>query len=112
MNLILRSLYFILILILISSCSSSRHSISEKYINKETINERPSSRTISGVQMRDEVLIHAIQHVGRNYRYGGKSPRTGFDCSGLVSYAYGKAGIQVKGASYQQARNGSWKSRS
>lgn len=33
--------------------------------------------------------------VGIRYRYGGNSPRKGFDCSGLVQYSYQKAGIRV-----------------
>jgi len=33
-------------------------------------------------------LAHAaLTHLGVKYRYGGKTPRMGFDCSGLVVYA-------------------------
>lgn len=32
---------------------------------------------------------------GTPYRWGGSSPRSGFDCSGLVMYVYGKLGIQL-----------------
>ena len=29
------------------------------------------------------------------YKWGGSTPQTGFDCSGLVQWAYAKAGIQI-----------------
>lgn len=36
----------------------------------------------------NEVTFSAMQQVGKPYRYGGSSPKTGFDCSGLVDYVY------------------------
>ena len=35
------------------------------------------------------VLMRALSLVGTPYRYGGNTPETGFDCSGLVGYVYG-----------------------
>ncbi len=34
------------------------------------------------------VLMRAISLVGTPYRYGGNTPESGFDCSGLVNYVY------------------------
>ena len=38
---------------------------------------------------------HALRMIGTPYRYGGTSPSTGFDCSGLVQYSYRLAGANV-----------------
>lgn len=43
---------------------------------------------------RHEVVRVAGQMIGTPYRYGGNN-RKGFDCSGLVQYAYRKAGVDV-----------------
>jgi cell wall-associated NlpC family hydrolase len=37
----------------------------------------------------------ATHQIGVRYRAGGISPRTGFDCSGLVYYAHAQVGIEV-----------------
>ena len=36
----------------------------------------------------NSVLMRAISLVGTPYRYGGNTPESGFDCSGLVAYVY------------------------
>jgi cell wall-associated NlpC family hydrolase len=36
-----------------------------------------------------DVVVEALSLLGTPYRYGGSSPQTGFDCSGLVRHVFG-----------------------
>ncbi|MFZ2289518.1 MAG: C40 family peptidase [Halopseudomonas yangmingensis] len=46
--------------------------------------------------VHNDVLFKAFGLVGTPYRYGGSSPETGFDCSGLIHYVYREAaGLQL-----------------
>jgi cell wall-associated NlpC family hydrolase len=45
--------------------------------------------------------------MGRPYRFGGTgADGTGFDCSGLIQYAYGSIGVTLPRRSVDQAREG------
>ncbi len=48
------------------------------------------------------VVDFAKHFVGTRYVYGGSSPHSGFDCSGLVRYVYGHFGISLPHSSYGQ----------
>lgn len=48
----------------------------------------------------------ALRAVGIPYRYGGESPSSGFDCSGLVRWAYGRLGVDLPHSSYALASAG------
>ena len=46
----------------------------------------------------------AMGMVGTRYRFGGTDPVEGFDCSGLVYYAYSQAGYRVPRTSQELFR--------
>lgn len=51
--------------------------------------------------VRSRIVFTALQMIGIPYRYGGTTPQ-GFDCSGLVQYAYRNAGVSVPRTAREQ----------
>jgi cell wall-associated NlpC family hydrolase len=64
-----------------------------------------ASRPVS--EKGNEVVFYAMGLIDTGYRFGGKNPDAGLDCSGMVSYIYGQAaGLRVQGSAADIARNG------
>jgi cell wall-associated NlpC family hydrolase len=60
----------------------------------------------AGEGVRD-VLHRALALLGTPYRWGGTSPDSGFDCSGLVGYVFRNAlGIELPRVSREMAKTG------
>lgn len=56
---------------------------------------------------RSEAILQALLSVGLDYRHGGNSPATGFDCSGLVAHVYKEAwGIRLPRDTKSQSQVG------
>ncbi|MEO0344639.1 MAG: C40 family peptidase [Pseudomonadota bacterium] len=51
----------------------------------------------------NDAAAMALAQVGEPYRYGGSAPG-GFDCSGLVQYAYGLTGVALPRTTQAQWR--------
>lgn len=52
---------------------------------------------------RAKILEAAYSQIGVSYVYGASSPGEAFDCSGLTSWAYEQAGIEIPHSSVAQA---------
>ena len=52
------------------------------------------------------IVATAYNQRGKNYRLGGASPQKGFDCSGLIWWAYRENGIAIPRITSEQARTG------
>ena len=60
-------------------------------ISNAEVEPEPAAATAPLIHASDaasSVALQALAHLGTPYRTGGLSPRTGFDCSGLVAYVY------------------------
>ena len=53
------------------------------------------------------MVLYALGLLDTGYRFGGKNPEAGLDCSGMVSYIYREAlGLAVTGSAADIARRG------
>ena len=69
----------------------------------ETIAQASPSVSAKG----NEVVFYAMGLLDTGYRFGGRNPEAGLDCSGMVSYIYDRAaGLKVQGSAADIARNG------
>ena len=56
--------------------------------------------------LRSEIVRTAKQYIGVPYQWGGESPQTGFDCSGLTMVVYQLNGLDLPRSSRQQWKVG------
>lgn len=64
----------------------------------------PATRADSEPGLGERAANNALKMVGKPYRYGGSSPATGFDCSGLVQFSFRQAGVVLPRSTEDQLR--------
>jgi cell wall-associated NlpC family hydrolase len=68
--------------------------------------QRPAESAKAQAQAREVVLV-ALALLETGYRFGGRNPEAGLDCSGMVSHVYAQAtGIALRGSAADIARQG------
>ena len=87
----LRSLPLLLILLLLGGCG---------LFGQRTADSGPTP------VKAHKVVKTAYSQMGKKYRSGGASPQKGFDCSGLIWWAYQQHGVTVPRITTDQAKTG------
>jgi len=81
-------LFYIVCLFLVAGCSSIGPTVSAPVVASPSQTGESAASSIARRTERSEALLQALLALGLDYRYGGESPATGFDCSGLVAHVY------------------------
>jgi len=87
--------FMFFVLIALSSCKSTRTSVSSNNNKKES----------AELTLRKGLIKEAEKHKGIKYKYAGKDPK-GFDCSGFTYYVCSKYSIKLSGSSAHQSKQG------
>lgn len=82
-----------------AGCAGSRVAPVAETPRHVTVEPRIADAAVGGA-----IADVAMGMVGTRYRYGGTDPLEGFDCSGLVYYAYEQAGYRVPRTSQELFR--------
>ena len=74
-----------------TSCAAIEPAPDEAPTDSQTRTEAIDINDASWSARAREVLVSALSLTGVQYKYGGNSPETGFDCSGFVRYVFKQA---------------------
>ncbi|MFC5740658.1 C40 family peptidase [Dyella tabacisoli] len=80
-------------ILLLAACSSAPRKPQPTFKDSRSnlANQPARGPSEANTGTANDVLFRAIALVGTPYRWGGNTPDSGFDCSGLVTYIYRNA---------------------
>lgn len=75
--------------------------------NNHSKEKNTSSKKVDAEsRLRGNLTKESRKHIGTKYKYAGKVPSTGFDCSGFTSYVYKQYDKQLSSSSSAQSKQG------
>ena len=102
----LAPLVLALVVFLLSwTCAAARADVSEGRQRPQTADrslEKAKRIAPRRRWLEQRVVYLAWRATGVRYRWGGSSPRSGFDCSGLASWVYSHVGVRLPHYTYAQ----------
>ena len=94
----LKYLFWLLLIVQVTACAGPNQKLNSRAIS---VPVSPTMTKPEKTPAVGSVIAAARKMLGTPYLYGGASP-SGFDCSGLVSYAYRSVGISIPRSSADQ----------
>ena len=89
------------------SSTTKKTKSNTRIASKNTKRDKPSGTMVREELMeRNRIVDFARKFKGRKYQYGGKTPESGFDCSGLVYYTFRHFNYGMVAGSANQAKLG------
>jgi cell wall-associated NlpC family hydrolase len=91
--------------VLSSTCATAKAEVSEGQQRPQAADgSLQKAKRIAGRRrwLEQRVVYLAWRATGVPYRWGGASPRSGFDCSGLASWVYSHVGVRLPNYTYAQ----------
>lgn len=98
------------VLLLLSGCGGffgGRESTAKAPVKTTAKQGKIPVRDLEPTPEGREVVMFALGLIGTQYRFGGKNPEAGLDCSGMVGYIYGNATrLKISGSAADIAKKG------